>query len=90
MPSKEFLYLASSLFGVFAMQIPSFYFADILAHHALISMYTIFSCDTDTCMIYFEKCRYTLFIEETNFRNVSVDISSMSALFYGTGKGGDY
>ena len=66
MPSKEILYLASSLFR------------------------GIFSCDTDTCMIYFEKCRYTLFIEETNFRNVSVDISSMSALFYGTGKGGDY
>ena len=72
MPSRDFLYLASSLFGV-------------LNSYIQISMYTIFSCYSIYYMIYFVKCKLTYSISINDFRNVSVDILIMSTLFYGNG-----
>ena len=103
MPSKDFLYLASSLFrGIFPLFIHAMHKLTEYTFHNCsgespliyfiiqISMYTIFSCDASICVIYFEK-RKNIYRRKTNdFRNVSVDILIMSALFYGNGKGGVY
>lgn len=70
MPSKDFLYLASSLFRD-------------LFNYIQISMYTISPCYHQPPMIYFIKCKLTYSVSSNDFRNVSVDILIMSALFYG-------
>lgn len=73
MPSKDFLYLASSLFwGIF----PPIIYEDndsawgfiIVYCNMQISMYTIFPCYSLYSMIYFVACKLTYSISISDFR----------------------